>query len=134
MTNHCCESSKCHKTSESATECKKAEVESIPVCPATAINIVGDDAGSILKVVVKEVEGPQNGYPAGSKATIHFKVFGPDRKLLDNTKFPGFEPLEIRTGKKFCVVAFDPIINSMKPGEISRFYCDEKNSEGYCQL
>eukprot|EP01135_Chromosphaera_perkinsii_P008728 Nk52_evm61s1444 gene=Nk52_evmTU61s1444 len=103
--------------------------------PKAAFNIAKEGQGEILKHIVREGSGEvHSDLPAGSKALFDFVVYNPDGEVVDDTKDEGFIPLEFRMGKAFCVKAFDLAIPTMKIGEVARFFCDEKNSEGYCQL
>ncbi|KAM4585839.1 uncharacterized protein V3H82_004821 [Fundulus diaphanus] len=79
----------------------------------------------VKKKILAGGKGPLPHFPPGTKLVFHFQTLldNFERTVIDDSRLAG-RPAEIFTGKMFKMEIWEPMLTSMRVGEVAEFWCD----------
>ncbi|XP_043983852.1 aryl-hydrocarbon-interacting protein-like 1 [Gambusia affinis] len=79
----------------------------------------------VKKKILAGGKGPLPHFPPGTKVTFHFQTLldNFERTVIDDSRLAG-RPAEIFVGKMFKMEIWEPLLTSMRVGEVAEFWCD----------
>ncbi|XP_038145426.1 uncharacterized protein LOC119786265 [Cyprinodon tularosa] len=79
----------------------------------------------VKKKILAGGKGPLPHFPPGTKLVFHFQTLldNFERTVIDDTRLAG-RPAEIFVGKMFKMEVWEPMLTSMRVGEVAEFWCD----------
>uniref|UniRef100_A0AAY5KSV3 AIP/AIPL N-terminal FKBP-type PPIase domain-containing protein n=1 Tax=Esox lucius TaxID=8010 RepID=A0AAY5KSV3_ESOLU len=79
----------------------------------------------VRKRILAGGTGPIPHFPPGTKLVFHFQTLLDDfeRTVIDDSR-KGKKPVEIFVGKMFKMEVWEPLLTSMRIGEVAEFWCD----------
>uniref|UniRef100_A0A3B5MKT0 Aryl hydrocarbon receptor interacting protein like 2 n=1 Tax=Xiphophorus couchianus TaxID=32473 RepID=A0A3B5MKT0_9TELE len=79
----------------------------------------------VKKKILAGGKGPLPHFPLGTKVIFHFQTLldNFERTVIDDSRLVG-RPAEIFVGKMFKMEIWEPLLTSMRVGEVAEFWCD----------
>ncbi|TKS72201.1 AH receptor-interacting protein [Collichthys lucidus] len=79
----------------------------------------------VSKKILAGGTGPMPHFPPGTKLVFHFQTLldNFERTVIDDSRLAG-RPAEIFVGKMFKMEVWEPLLMSMRIGEVAEFWCD----------
>ncbi|XP_024859917.1 aryl-hydrocarbon-interacting protein-like 1 isoform X3 [Kryptolebias marmoratus] len=79
----------------------------------------------VQKKILAGGKGPLPHFPPGTKLVFHFQTLldNFERTVVDDSRLAG-RPAEIIVGKMFKMEVWEPMLTSMRVGEVAEFWCD----------
>ncbi|KAK5605309.1 hypothetical protein CRENBAI_014281 [Crenichthys baileyi] len=79
----------------------------------------------VKKKILAGGKGPLPHFPPGTKLVFHFQTLldNFERTVIDDSRLAG-RPAEIFVGRMFKMEIWEPVLMSMRVGEVAEFWCD----------